>query len=88
MEEGTAGKGRRPWEDSFVGGVVLVDYKMRRPITCYSCGRILGHVDVPLSPEGMRQFREKAEQLKREHQCPPPVVPPSARGTRVAAGKD
>lgn len=48
----------------------------RRPVMCYQCGRILGYVETTLDQEGMRRFREKAEQLKREHQC---SVPPGTR---------
>lgn len=54
-----------------------MDYKVRRPITCYSCGRILDYIEVGLGPEQMRIFRERAEQLKRDHRCEPAVVPPS-----------
>lgn len=54
-----------------------VAMKERRPVTCYQCGRILGYVETTIDPAGMRRFREKAEEMKREHRCgvPPKSVP-------------
>lgn len=53
----------------------------RRPITCYDCGRLLGYVEVSMGPEGMAQFRRKAEELKRQHRCGE-AVGPGANGQK------
>lgn len=57
----------------------------RRPVTCYECGRVLGYVETTLDKEGMRRFREKADQLKREHQCSMP--PRTTKMNAPGAGK-
>ncbi|NLN29420.1 MAG: hypothetical protein GX161_14510 [Firmicutes bacterium] len=46
--------------------------KEHRPVVCYSCGRVLGTLEITLGPDGMRAFREQARALRDKHRCGAP----------------
>jgi len=43
--------------------------KEKRAVVCYRCGKLLGEVETEWTQEGMAQFREQAEALRRDHVC-------------------
>lgn len=47
----------------------MVHVEKERPVVCYQCGTLLGLVKAEWTQEGMSQFREKANALKKDHVC-------------------